>query len=128
MSHFTRVKSRIFDRVALEAALQDLNHRISPISVINGWQGAARKADMVAKTSGPYDIGFVKAADGSYDIVADWWGVRTTTGIEQERFVNQLTQRYAYRKVMSEVAAHGFEVTEQEACADSSIRVAVRKW
>lgn len=127
MSHFTRVKSRIFDRVALEHALQDLNYRISPISVINGWQGATRKADLVAKTSGPYDIGFVKNAEGSYDIVADWWGLRTTVGIEQEKLVNQLTQRYAYRKVMTEASRYGFSISEEETLNDNSIRVAVRK-
>lgn len=128
MSHFTKVKSRVFDRVALEQALRDLNFRISPMQVVNGWQGATRRADLVAKTTGPYDIGFVKNAEGSYDIIADWWGVRTTTGIEQERFVNQLNQRYAYNKVVGSVASQGFQVTEEENLADSAIRVVVRRY
>jgi len=50
-----------------------------------------------ARMAADYDIGFVKSIDGTYDIVADWWGVRTTAGIEQERFVTQLNQRYAFR-------------------------------
>lgn len=128
MSHFTKVKSRVFDRVTLEQALRDLNFRISPLQVVNGWQGATRRADLVAKTTGPYDIGFVKNAEGSFDIVADWWGVRTTTGIEQERFVNQLTQRYAYHKVMGSVQSHGFQVAEEENLQDSAIRVVVRRY
>ena len=47
-------------------------------------------------------------------MVADWWGVEMRTGISQVKFVNDLNQRYAYHKVLSEVRKQGFSVAEDE--------------
>jgi hypothetical protein len=44
------------------------------------------------------------------------------------KFVNDLNQRYAYRKVLSEVRKRGFSVAEDETLEDNSIRLVVRKW
>src|SRR5436305_1003197 len=103
MSHFTKVKTRILDRIVLEKTLADLNYRLAPTDQVSGWQGATRKADLVVKTRGQYDVGFVKTADGSFDMVADWWGLKTSIGLDRQTFVNQLSQRYAYNKVLTEV-------------------------
>jgi len=128
MSHFTKVKTRILDRAVLENTLADLNYRLAPGEQVSGWQGATRKADIVAKTRGPYDIGFIKTADGSFDIVADWWGLKTSIGLDRQTFVNQLGQRYAYNKVITEVKARGFAIAEEVTQPDKSIRVVVRRW
>ena len=128
MSHFTKVKTRIVDRAILEKTLQDLNYRIAPTNEVAGWQGATRKADLVVKTRGPYDVGFTKNGDNSFDIIADWWGLKTSIGLDRQQFVNQINQRYAYNKVVSEVKARGFSVTEEQVQPDQSIRVVVRRW
>jgi hypothetical protein len=78
--------------------------------------------------SGTYNIGFRKSPQGNYEVVADWWGVEMRTGISQVQFVNDLNQRYAYRKVLSEVRKRGFSVAEDETLEDNSIRLVVRKW
>ena len=77
---------------------------------------------------GPYNIGFRKASQGNYDMVADWWGVEMRTGISQSKFVNDLNQRYAYHKVLSEVRKRGFSVAENETLQDNTIHLVVRKW
>lgn len=128
MSHFTKVKTRILDRGILEKTLADLNYRLAASDQVAGWQGATRKADIVVKTRGQFDIGFVKAADGSFDIVADWWGLKTSVGLDRQGFINQLNQRYAYHKVVAEVKARGFAVAEEVVQPDNSIRVVVRRW
>lgn len=128
MSHFTKVKTRILDRSILEKSLADLNFRLGLKNQVSGWQGSTRKVDIVANTRGPYDIGFVKTADGSFDIVADWWGLKTSIGLDRQAFVNQLNQRYAYNKVVSEVKTRGFAVAEEAVQPDHSIRVVVRRW
>ena len=95
---------------------------------VRGWRGQWSEADLVADLGGPYNIGFRKSSQGNYEVVADWWGVEMRTGISQVKFVNDLSQRYAYHKVLSEVRKRGFSVAEDETLEDNSIRLVVRKW
>jgi len=128
MSHFTKVKTKIFDKGVLEQALKDLNYQISPVNVVHGF-GDAKSADFVINLnkSSKSEIGFTKNKDGSYDMIADWWGVNLTTGKHQDD-VNQITQRYAYQKVLVEVKKRGFVIAEEKVQGDNSIKLIVRKW
>lgn len=77
------------------------------------------------------DITAVFHRDGRGDIAVHLSG----DGIGQERLreagaelINRVKQQYAYTKVMSELEERGFEVVNQEAEADHSIRIQVRRW
>src|SRR5947207_15862432 len=95
MSHFTRVKTKIVEKQHLLSALRDLGHAPQEGNVtIRGWGGRTAKAQVkIATKSAGYDIGF-QEKDGSFDIVADWYGIRD---IRRAAFVDPLSQRYAYR-------------------------------
>jgi hypothetical protein len=87
--------------------------------------------DFVVKPGQGYSIGFRRQADGTYAIVADWWGVR----VDQQAFRNQIgeidraiRQRYAYEKVKKEVEARGMGIVEEEKLEDQTIRLVVRQW
>ncbi|MCB9535892.1 MAG: DUF1257 domain-containing protein [Myxococcales bacterium] len=130
MSHFTTVQTKIKDLVALKAALKDLGFAFSESTQgveVKGYLGQKEKADISIHASKTYDVGVKQTADG-YEFVADWWGVETTRGLTQEAFVKQVTQRYAYHKVMSEVAKQGYTIESDEVSADQSISITVRKW
>lgn len=128
MSHFTNVKTKITDLEALKAALEDLGYPVvEGRATIRGWRHATEQAELAARL-GSFDIGFRRTADGTYDAVADWWGVRTYEGVSQADFMRRLTQRYAYRKVIGEVSKQGYTLVEEEQQADQSIRLVVRKW
>jgi hypothetical protein len=128
MSHFTKVQTKITDLICLRQAVEDLGYAVAEGEVeVRGYRGARERADLVIRTGSAYDVGLRKTANG-YEVVADWWGVETGTGIAQDEFMNRLTQRYAYHKVMGEVKRHGFTVADVETQPDQTIKVVVRKW
>ena len=43
-------------------------------------------------------------------------------------FLNQVTQRYAYHTVLNESSQQGFQVAEQVANEDGSIRLVLQRW
>ena len=130
MSHFTKVQTKIKDLVCLRKALVDLGYEFAENTAgveVRGWLGQKETAEMSIRASKTYDVGVKQTANG-YEFVADWWGVETTRGLTQEAFVRQVTQRYAYHKVLSEVARQGYTIETDEVSADKSIAITVRKW
>lgn len=132
MSHFTSVKTQIMDLDSLQLALGELDYRVIHEARIRGWENQQRKAQMVASFPDllcEYDIGFVRNEQSqTYDMVADWWAIEERTGQRQVDLAQQIVQRYAYQKVMKEVKARGFMVSQEKQEADQSIRLVVRKW
>ena len=128
MSHFTRVKTQIMDREMLVKALGDLKYQVAEHATVRGYQGNKLKADLVVNPGGAYDIGFEKDADGCYQVVADWWGVEKDVQLSTKAFMDTMTQRYAYHKVVAEAAKQGFQVIQEVTGADQTIKVTVRRW
>ncbi len=129
MSHFTTVKTKIKDLQCLKQALKDLNYTYEEAEEgvkVRGYLNQLETADLCIKASKTYDIGVRATVDG-YELLADWWGVETTRGVTEEEFVNQLTQRYAYHKVIKEVKVRGFSIEAEEE-EQNSIQLTVRKW
>lgn len=123
MSHFTTIKTKITDMETLKKALTDLRYSFEVGKVnLRGFSGT-ETVDMVVKTSGEYDIGF-RLKGSSYEIVGDWWGIP----VNKEKFIADVTQRYAYHTVVSEAQNLGFTVSEEEKQKDGCIRVVVQRW
>jgi hypothetical protein len=132
MSHFTTVETKIKDLVALELALKDLGYTFTHAEagqqvVVRGYQGQTLGAELSIHASKTYDIG-VKVTDKGVVFVADWWGVETTRGVAEKDFIQKVTQRYAYHKVMAEIKKRGYTLTEEEQTEDNQIRIKVRSW
>ena len=126
MSHFSQIKTQIRNLPALESALTDLgmDWKSGPRPV-RGYQGQTQTANVVIEQDNGYDIGF-SWNEKEYELVADidfWqqaWSV--------DRFLQKVTQRYAYHTVVNTSADQGFQVSEQEQNADGSIRLVVQRW
>ncbi|WP_299414975.1 DUF1257 domain-containing protein [Acaryochloris sp. IP29b_bin.148] len=126
MSHFSQIKTQIRNLPALQSALEDLglDWKTGP-HPIRGYQGQTQTAELVIEQNNGYDIGFSKNNE-EYELVADmdfWqqaWSV--------ERFLEQVTQRYAYHTVLSTTAQQGFQVSEEVKNEDGSIRLVVQRW
>jgi len=132
MSHFTKCELKMTNLAAIKAALEDLAMSFqfaeeNQSVMVRGYRGdtlqAAIKIDM-----GQYDIGVVANENGTYDLVADWWGVETTKGVSEEEFKHQLSQRYQYHNVKMACESKGYSVEEEENEEDGTIRLVVRKW
>ncbi len=126
MSHFSNIKTQIRNLDSLEAALTDLEvtWKAGPQQV-RGYRGQTRTAEVVIEQDNGYDIGF--SSNGQeYELVADlqfWqqaWSV--------DRFLNKVTQRYAYHTVVRETSHQGFQIAEQQQNQDGSIRLVVQRW
>ncbi|MEW5856047.1 MAG: DUF1257 domain-containing protein [Cyanobacteriota bacterium] len=126
MSHFSNIKTQIRNLVSLEAALTDLgiDWKSGP-QTVRGYRGQTRTADVAIEQKNGYDIGFSWNGQ-EYELVADlqYWQQAGSV----ERFLNRVTQRYAYHTVVKESAMQGFQVAEQKQNDDGSIRLVVQRW
>jgi hypothetical protein len=133
VSHFTSVKTKIRSLTSLERALEDLGYTFSraeegQLVTVKGYQGETTDAVISIHASKTYDIGVKVGADGTCEFVADWWGVESTRGVEEDEFVKKLTQRYSYHKVMEEVRKQGYTLESEEVGEDETIQIRVRSW
>ncbi|BAD80531.1 hypothetical protein YCF35 [Synechococcus elongatus PCC 6301] len=126
MSHFSRIKTQIRNLNFLQSALTDLgiDWKAGPVPV-RGYQGQTETATVAIEQNNGYDIGF-RWNGQEYELVADlqYWQQPLTV----ERFLSRVTQRYAYRTVLSTTADQGFQVAEEVKQADGSIRLVVQRW
>jgi hypothetical protein len=132
VSHFTSVKTKIKDLTCLKRALDDLAYTYEESSdeqlvTVRGYQGETTEAVLSVRASKTYDIGVKLTQDGTVEFVADWWGVESTRGVAEEEFINKLTQRYSYHKVMEEIRKKGYTL-EEEVSEDDTIQLRVRTW
>lgn len=132
MSHFTSVKTKIRDLICLKRALDDLAYTYDEATeeqlvTVRGYQGETTEAVLSIRASKTYDIGVKATQDGTFEFVADWWGVESTRGVGEEEFIKKLTQRYSYHKVMEEIRKKGYTL-EEEVSEDDTIQLRVRTW
>lgn len=123
MSHFTTIKVQIKNGEVLHQVLQDLGYQVERNTSVRGYQGDAIQAEYVVKQSNRYDLGFRRRGE-NYELVADFWGAK----IDQQAFINSVTQKYAHKTLMATVQEQGFNVEEEETLEDGTVRVVVGRW
>ncbi|QEY33096.1 DUF1257 domain-containing protein [Synechococcus sp. RSCCF101] len=128
MSHFSTVKTELRHRLPLLEALRDLGHAPTEgPSLVSGYQGQSVEADVAVPLADGPDIGFrFNAQTGAYELVADLALWKQPVPIE--RFLAQLTQRYALRTILQASTEEGFVVSEQQQGVDGSIELVVSRW
>jgi hypothetical protein len=130
MSHFTKVQTQINDLVCLKKALEQLGWRYQHDEqgcTVRGWRGATMKAEM-SIDMGKYDVAVVKAENGSYELVADWWGIETTRGITEQEVVKEINAKYAYQRVVAAVEDAGYTIDDNAVQKDGTVKLSVSKW
>jgi hypothetical protein len=128
MSHFSQIKTKLRNLSSLQLALSDTGIRwqAGP-KTVRGYQGDTETAEIVIEQDNGYDVGFKQnSATGNYELVADlqYW----KQPLSVQGFLNQVTQRYAYHTILNESATQGFQVAEQAANEDGSIRLVLQRW
>ena len=132
MSHFTTVATKISNLTALKRALEKLKWKFTeategqPVEV-RGWKGAKTTAEL-SINMGKYDIGVVKQEDGTYTMVADWWGIEVSAGKTEHEVVEELNREYAYQQVVIACEDQGYRVDQQEVAEDGTVKLSVSKW
>jgi Protein of unknown function (DUF1257) len=127
MSHFSNIKTKIRNVESLTAALTDLGIEWKTGSQpVRGYQGDTRTAAVTIQQDNGYDIGFCDNGNNEYELVADlqFWEQNWSV----DRFLSQVTQRYAYHTVLTEATKQGFQVVEECDRQDGSIKLVVQRW
>ncbi|MBO1062760.1 MAG: DUF1257 domain-containing protein [Aphanizomenon flos-aquae CP01] len=123
MSHFTTIKVQIKQGEVLLQVLRELGYQVEQNTQVRGYMGDKTNAEYVIKQSNGYDLGFRKNGEG-YELVADFWGAK----INQQEFINNISQKYAHKTLMETIQTEGFNVEEEEVLADGTLRVIVGRW
>ncbi|MTJ12979.1 DUF1257 domain-containing protein [Anabaena sp. UHCC 0187] len=123
MSHFTTIKVQIKQGEVLLQVLKELGYQVEQNTQVRGYMGDKTNAEYVIKQSNGYDLGFRKNGE-SYELVADFWGAK----INQQEFINNISQKYAHKTLMETIQTEGFNVEEEKVLADGTVRVVVGRW
>ncbi|MGB0560737.1 MAG: DUF1257 domain-containing protein [Spirulinaceae cyanobacterium] len=105
MSHFSTLRTKITDVVTLQTSLQALGITTKTNADVRGYHGQHVRADLVAVLEGDYDLGWSANSDGTYDLIADLWGVAKKHN--QTELINAINQKYAVNKTLAEVQQRG---------------------
>jgi len=107
MSHFSTLRTKISDAEILTSSLRDLGINVKTDADVRGYNGQCLRADIVATLEGEYDLGWSRNADGSFDLIADLWGVAKKHN--QTELINSINQKYAVNKTLSDVKQRGLQ-------------------
>ena len=124
MSHFTKIKTKLYDRVTIEKSLSDLNIKWES-GKIRGYNNQEYSADIVIRQKNNYDIGF-RWNNNEYELVADLMFWDQSYSID--KFLNQVHQRYAFNLITKVSEEQHLEFVETGNFEDGSIRLLLRKF
>ena len=126
MSHFTSIKTKLYDRETIEKSLSDLNIKWeTEINKVRGYNNQEELAEIVIKQNNNHDIGF-KWNGKEYELVTDlmFWDQKYSVN----KFLNQVNQRYAFNLITKVSEEQSFQYVEAENLQDGSIRLLLRKF
>ncbi len=107
MSHFSTLRTKITEAEILQNSLRDLGISVKTNADVRGYNGQRVRADLVAVLEGDYDLGWSRNSDGTYDLIADLWGVAKKHN--QTELINAINQKYAVNKTLAEVKQRGLQ-------------------
>src|SRR5918997_2709075 len=107
MSHFSTLRTKITDAEILKTSLRDLGISVKTDADVRGYNGQRVRSDIVATLEGEYDLGWSRNTDGSFDLIADLWGVAKKHN--QTELINSINQKYAVNKTLAAVKQRGLQ-------------------
>ncbi|MFM7909236.1 MAG: DUF1257 domain-containing protein [Microcystis sp.] len=103
--HFSTLTTKITDAEILVKSLQDLGIIVKREADVRGSNGQRVRSDIVAVLEGDYDLGWSLNTDGSFDLIADLWGVAQKHS--QTELINSINAKYAVNKTLKEIKERG---------------------
>ena len=126
MSHFTKIKTKLYNLMTLKKSLSDLNIDWTvQTNNVRGYKNSVHKAELVVHQDNKHDIGF-KWNGTEYELVTDlmFWA----QDISVDKFLSRINQRYAYNSIIGVSEKEGFSFTQSEVAEDGSIRLVLRRF
>ena len=107
MSHFSTLRTKIANAEILKSSLSDLGIAVKTNADVRGYNGQQVRADIVAVLEGEYDLGWTENSEGTFDLIADLWGVAKKHN--QTELINSINQKYAVNKTLTQVKQRGLQ-------------------
>jgi|Transcript_66335 hypothetical protein len=126
MSHFTKIKTKLYNLETLKKSLSDLNIEWTvQTNSVRGYQNTKQEAELVVQQDNKHDIGF-KWNGAEYELITDlmFW----SQDISVDKFLNRINQRYAYNSIIGVSEKEGFNFTQTQTTDDGSIRLVLRRF
>jgi hypothetical protein len=122
MSRFVAIKTRLRDRKILQQCLEELHCQVLYQEQGIKMRGARTPVHLLVHA--PFGtLGFRKTSSQDYELVADEHIIEP-----HKDFIQQLTQQYAYRKILKDAKAAGYNLVQEEVGEGNTIKLVVRKW
>jgi hypothetical protein len=125
MSHFTTIKTEIFDLEILKETLSDLRIGFEEKGKIQGFEGQEEIVDIAVKQDGLFTMGFKhNRRKGCYELR----GLKELLHqAESRQIIDRIRQEYAYRKVLVETRKRGFSLIQEERVKPGIIKLVLKK-
>ena len=126
MSHFTKIKTKLYDRATIEKSLSDLNIEWeSGLKQVRGYNNQEHEAEIIIRQKNNHDIGF-KWNGTEYELVTDlmFWDQAHSVN----KFLNSINQRYAFNLIAKVSEEQSFQYVEAKNQQDGSIKLLLRKF
>ncbi|KKM02449.1 hypothetical protein LCGC14_1784310 [marine sediment metagenome] len=125
MSHYTSVKTKIYEDATLIEVLKEMGYEVSYETNMNNSWGGNRRVNFQIVIPNSDNIGFVrKAGERNFSMVVDWFGVK---GVSRREFLPKVMREYSKRIVYRQARAMGYRVEQHVNKKDNSIRMVLRK-
>jgi len=126
MSHFTSVKTKLYEEATLVEVLTEMGYKVSYWKSLENTWGMTKRVDFQIDIPASDNIGFVKkAGERTFDIVVDWGGIH---GIKRREFMQKLMQEYSKKIVRRQARAMGYQIEQKKNKKDNTIRLVLRKY
>ena len=123
MSHFTTIKTEIYDLDILIQTLRDLNLSFKKGGSIPGPQRL--NVDIAVSINCHYCLGFSRNQEKkAYEIITDEEYARRESVKE---IISRILNGYAYRKVLHETRRRGFALVQEERIDAETTKLVLRK-
>lgn len=98
LSRFSNLRTKITDAEILKASLRQMGITVKTNSVVRSFIGAQVRCDIVAVLDGRCDMGWLRDSEGSFNLVADIWGL-SYEGKAAE-LISNINHKYADSKTL----------------------------
>ncbi len=106
MSHFNTLRSKLTDAETLKSSLRSLGIAVQTDAEVRG-SGQCVRAEIVAVLEGEYDLGWSRNMDGSFNLIADLWGVARKH--DMATLISSINQSYAVNQTLAAVKQPGLQ-------------------
>ena len=122
MSRIVSIRTELRDKTILQECLEHLDYQV--LYQEEGIHIAGVRTPVQFLVHAPYGrLGFRLTQTGNYEIVADDMVLK-----RQKDSIDRLMQQYAYRKILKDARAAGYNLVQEEVGEDNTIKLVVRKW